>query len=706
MEDGKGVVGTPLTEWTEGVRAASLAPPQSSVPITPQIPDHVLIGQIGSGSYGDVWLARNVMGVLRAVKIVWRKTFWHSHPYEREFKGIRRFEPISRSHPGLVQILHVGRNDQHGYFYYVMELADPVGAPAKVSVAASEFADRTGELSLLPSGKMGGSDLSAYVPRTLAVEVSTFGRLPIKACVDIGLRLTSALSCLHEHKLVHRDIKPANLIIVNGVPKLADIGLVAEFAEAHSYVGTEGFIPPEGPGTVQADLYSLGKALYELSTGKDRHAFPQLPADLAEQSEADQLVELNAVLLKACQPDPNRRYASAEAMRTDLELLDRGQSVRHSQAVAKRADLAKKMASPMSLIRRLFVASKAEVPREVPIKKAFTGNAEAYENFLLGKSALNKSDGPGIERAIDCFQKAIALDPRFAAAHAGLARAYLSMEKMIATGQGWGGRAARAVSTALALDPDLAEAHMTRGELFYTPMSQWDYENAIKHQLRALELKPGPVTPHELLAFVCYHCGLLDEGRHELEQVLDIDSGNNLARSYMGQILVYLGKYDQALPFFIDLPKDSWLRGWEASLCLFYLKQEKEATALVATCLERNPGEPAMVSIQAMLAANRGDERKALEKINLAHKRTGLVHSHHVDYQVASAYALLRRPAEALHWLNRAANDGFPCFPFFQSDPNLSTLHSDPEFVSFLRDQQRSWQVRAETIRSLLRRIA
>src|SRR5512133_752751 len=88
----------------------------------PTIPDHELLRCIGSGGYGDVWLARNIMGTYRAVKIVHRRRFADERPYEREFGGIQKFEPISRSHDGLVDILQVGRNDAAGYFYYVMEL--------------------------------------------------------------------------------------------------------------------------------------------------------------------------------------------------------------------------------------------------------------------------------------------------------------------------------------------------------------------------------------------------------------------------------------------------------------------------------------------------------------------------------------------------------------------------------------------------------
>jgi hypothetical protein len=78
----------------------------------PLIPDHQLLKCIGRGSYGEVWLARNMMGEYRAVKIVYRESFREQRPFERELSGIRKFEPISRSHEGFIDILHVGINEE------------------------------------------------------------------------------------------------------------------------------------------------------------------------------------------------------------------------------------------------------------------------------------------------------------------------------------------------------------------------------------------------------------------------------------------------------------------------------------------------------------------------------------------------------------------------------------------------------------------
>lgn len=252
--------------------------------------DHEILRRIGVGAYGEVWLARSITGALRAVKVVSREHFEHERTYEREFAGLKKFEPISRAHEGLVDILHVGRNAD--CFYCVMELADDAG---------------------------GGAD---YGPLTVA-EMTRCGKLSLAECARIGASVAGALAFLHKEGLVHRDVKPSNIIFVNGHPKLADIGLVASVAEARSFVGTDGFIPPEGPGAPRGDIYALGKTLYEMATGKNRLDFPDLPADLPPG-----FLELNEIILRACAAKAEERHASAEELRSELLLLEAGQSIR------------------------------------------------------------------------------------------------------------------------------------------------------------------------------------------------------------------------------------------------------------------------------------------------------------------------------------------------------------------------------------------
>jgi len=96
---------------------------------------------------------------------------------------------------------------------------------------------------------------------------------------------------------------------------------------AGARLGTEGYIPPEGPGTPQADLYSLGKALYEASTGTDRLDYPDLPRDLDTMAERETFLKLNSIVLKACDNDIRKRYQTATEISEDLMRLGIGRPV-------------------------------------------------------------------------------------------------------------------------------------------------------------------------------------------------------------------------------------------------------------------------------------------------------------------------------------------------------------------------------------------
>lgn len=304
----------------------------------PRVPDHELVRRIGQGSYGEVWLARNALGTWRAVKIVYRDNFKDARPYEREFAGIRRFEPLSRANEGFVDILQVGRDEAEGWFYYVMELADAAEPQVESSELRVEgeakFPDKLSTLNFQPS---------TYAPRTLSRDLHQRGRLPLEDCLQLGLTLSFALGHLHRHGLIHRDVKPSNIIFVSGVPKLADIGLVTEAAGANTFVGTEGFVPPEGPTSPQADIYALGKVLYEAAMGKDRNEFPEPFTQISTDRESVALMELNTILLRACAPDPKARYASATEMHADLALLHSGGSVKRRHQFERQFRIAKQV---------------------------------------------------------------------------------------------------------------------------------------------------------------------------------------------------------------------------------------------------------------------------------------------------------------------------------------------------------------------------
>jgi len=498
------------------MHAAGPSPwPTTSPAVLPSaIPDHELLCLIGRGAYGEVWMARNAIGTLRAVKIVHRQSFQRVEHFEREFKGLLKFEPISRSHDGLVDILQIGRRDDAGYFFYVMELAD--------AVQLQSLGTQAGETENVnlprPTPQLvSETSLDAYIPRTLRSELHQRGRLPVAECVTVGAKLASALRHLHHSGLVHRDIKPSNIIFVKGEPKLADIGLVTAIDDAHSLVGTAGYIPPEGPGTPQADLYSLGKVLYEIAFGKDRQDFPQLPPDLQSHHDYTALLELNEVILKACETDPTRRYASASALERDLSLLQNGVSVRQNRKHAKRWAIARKCILAGTIVGLLIATSLVfqSVGREYKPKP------EAERLYKLGQWHYNKLTPHDHKKAMQYLRRATEIDPHFVLPYRELIALYVWGKAGLFSDDEEKTRELRQIADKLlTMNSKLAEGH--------TALSWWHFLNgnvraAEGEIVRAIDLDPDYSIARDVYTYYLCMLGCPDDAHRQAQRAQELD---------------------------------------------------------------------------------------------------------------------------------------------------------------------------------------
>ena len=677
--------------------------PAASTP--PAIPDHELIRVIGRGSYGDVWLARNKLGTLRAIKIVYRATFEDARPFEREFKGIQKFEPISRLHEGLVDILQVGGTDE--YFYYVMELADAaqnpnaeIRNPKEVRSPNAETATAAQELRASDFGFPSSFVIrhsSFYTPRTLRHDLKQRGRLPIEQCVQIGQSLAAALAHLHAQGLVHRDVKPSNIIFVNGVPKLADIGLVADVSEARSFVGTEGFIPPEGPGAAQADLYSLGKVLYEISTGQDRRDFPCLPDDLAE----DELVlELNTVILKACKTEPKERYRSAVEMQADFALLQRGKSVKRRRVSDRRRLMAQRVCFVMAvlavvavtgwLLLTSFVLSlnRKEVAQHAD-SLAMTGtkNQEAYELYVKAKVCLRRFTIEGEKLGRQYLEEAVKLDPNFLAAYELLFESY---------GESWleeANAGMRATAKKLMeLNPDSAPAQWANAAVKVNLDLQ--FAEAEQGFRRALQIDPNNVRAHVVYGWYLAMIGRTSAALEQLHNSANLDPGFPIIEQVLGDSYCVDRSYTQALAFYNKALAlaPNFLAGHERAGRAYeatgdYMKaidHFQKFDVIMSESGENGASDAEIAKISRKYDAlreafkqsgARGYWQKRLDQIRYPEKN---------PFEVAAILAQLGQTEKALQWL-AAAYDKHDGMNYLLFEHRLDSLHHERGFQELLK---------------------
>jgi serine/threonine-protein kinase len=153
--------------------------------------------------------------------------------------------------------------------------------------------------------------------QTLERMLRSGGRLEPADTLRILGPVADGIDYAHSKGIIHRDIKPSNIIFVNNIPKFADIGLVTDIGQEVSTYGTPGYIG-EGHGTPAGDVYSLGKVLYQVATGLDLAQFPEIPLSLVENNADLQFLQLNKIILKACEGDVTQRFKSAGEMHTSL----------------------------------------------------------------------------------------------------------------------------------------------------------------------------------------------------------------------------------------------------------------------------------------------------------------------------------------------------------------------------------------------------
>ena len=182
---------------------------------------------------------------------------------------------------------------------------------------------------------------------------------------------------------------------------------------------------------------------------------------------------------------------------------------------------------------------------EQKLSKNYTTNAEAYQLYLKGRFYWNKRTLKDLEKALDYFNPAIALDPNYALAYAGLADTYVVLplyrDEPVREAMS---PAREAALKALSLDNELAEPHATLG---FVNTREYDFATAEREYKRAIELNPNYATAHQWYGELLSHLARHEESLAELQRALEIDPLALIINVWYGNSLFYARRYDDAI---------------------------------------------------------------------------------------------------------------------------------------------------------------
>ncbi len=320
----------------------------------------------------------------------------------------------------------------------------------------------------------------------------------------------------------------------------------------------------------------------------------------------------------------------------------------------------------------------------------YTNNPDAYDSFLRGRVHLVRHTKEGDLAAVSAFENTLRLDPNFAAARAGLAMAAADMHLRFASGpevQIWGERAKAQARAALGLDSHLAESHLALAAVY--GKTEFDWEQTIEESRRSLELNGSLDLAHYFLSRAFYHLGLLELAASEVRKGLELKGQEQLEPLRLRALFALLeGRYSEAVPLLEELRRLSDLPMGDSYLGMAYYysgqRERGEATLEEQTRSSSAAGAARARSTLASFLAARGERRRARELVEAV--TSGSYMDHHVAYSLGAAQAQLGQPAEAVRWLRKATDSGFPCYPWYARDPLLKPLAADSEFQRLLGD--------------------
>jgi TolB-like protein/Flp pilus assembly protein TadD len=315
-----------------------------------------------------------------------------------------------------------------------------------------------------------------------------------------------------------------------------------------------------------------------------------------------------------------------------------------------------------------------------------TSDTTAYELYHKGRSLWEKRSGDNIPKAIAFYEQAIARDPNYALAYAGLAQAYILVpfyagaERLDSYA-----KAKEAALKALYLDPNLAEAHAALGKVLF--QSEIDLAGATREYKRAIELKPNDATAHHWFGNdTLTALARFEEAIAEGKRAVELDPLSTVINTDLGTTFYYARRYNESLRQLrktLEIDPTSFYAHYNLGILL-------QATGDLSGAIseyekaKRLGDNPLVSTLCAQAKAYAGDKDVALRMLNDLDELSK--HREVVGYLRALLYLSLNNKDESLRWLEQGfeERDGSN-ISWIKVDPLLNSLHGDPRFEALVR---------------------
>jgi len=322
------------------------------------------------------------------------------------------------------------------------------------------------------------------------------------------------------------------------------------------------------------------------------------------------------------------------------------------------------------------------------VVKNYTVNPEAYNLYLQGRYFWNKRMTADVKKAIDYFNQAVALDPNFALAYAGLADSYLVLPQYgeYRTSEALP-KAKAAVSKALAIDDMLAEAHTS---LACVKEIELDYPAAEIEFRRALELNPNYPTGRQWYSNFLQRMARLDESLAEMKRALELDPLSLIINVCQASLFLDRREVDQAIEQCrktLELDPGFGQGQWLLGICLQQKGMLDEAVSELEKANKLYGSSPYALGDLGNAHAASGKKTKAMEVVSTL--KEFLQRGYTVNFEIALVYLGLGDKEKAFEWLGKACDDqdekADVKFSNFKTDPRWDSLRPDPLFKLLLK---------------------